>query len=102
MITVLIGISVLSFILANISNIEPAEAYAIRISKTANVEIVERYREELGFNQPISVQYFNWLKNVICLDFGSSYITGRPVLRDLLSVTFTQKTGQIKKSEILI
>jgi ABC-type dipeptide/oligopeptide/nickel transport system permease component len=75
----------LSFILANISSTDPAEAYAIRISKTVDEEIVERYREELGFNQPISVQYFNWLKNVICLDFGSSYITGRPVLRDLLS-----------------
>ena len=86
LITVLIGISLLSFVLANISAVDPAEAYARRVSKTASEEMVEQYREELGFNQSIPEQYWNWLKNVVRLDFGNSYITGRPAMQDLLSV----------------
>ena len=86
MITVLIGISLLSFILANISAVDPAEAYARRVSRSAGEEMIEEYRDELGFNQSVPEQYLNWLKNVIRLDFGNSYITGRPAMRDLLSV----------------
>ena len=52
----------------------------------ASEEMVERYREELGFNQSVPKQYVSWLKDVIHLDFGISYITGRPVMRDLLGV----------------
>ena len=84
LITVLIGISLLSFILANISSVDPAEAYARRVSKTASEELVEQYREELGFNQSVPRQYINWLKNVIRLDFGDSYITKHPAMQDLL------------------
>lgn len=84
--TVLIGISLLSFILANISAVDPAEAYARRISKTAGEEMMERYREELGFNRSVPEQFLSWLKDVLRLDFGSSYITGRPAMQELLSV----------------
>jgi len=86
MIAVLIGISLLSFILANISTVDPAEAYARRISKAASEEMIAQYRDELGFNQSIPEQYLNWLKNAIRLDFGNSYSTGRPAMQDLLSV----------------
>lgn len=86
LITVLIGISLLSFILANISAVDPAEAYARRISRTASDEMIEQYRDELGFNRSIPEQYLNWLKDIIRLDFGNSYITGKSAMRDLLSV----------------
>ena len=85
LITVLIGISLLSFVLANISTVDPAEAYVRRVSKMASEEMVEQYREELGFNQSVPEQYWKWLKNVILLDFGNSYITGRSAIQDLLS-----------------
>ena len=84
--TVLIEISLLLFILANISAADPAEAYARGVSRTASEEMVEQYREELGFNRSIPEQYLHWLKNVIRLEFGNSYITGRPAMQDLLNV----------------
>ena len=86
LVTVLLGISLLSFILANIAQIDPAESYAIRISKTVDATMVERYRDELGFNQSIPEQYLGWLKSIVQLDFGNSYITGRPAMRELLAV----------------
>ncbi|WP_338556751.1 nickel ABC transporter permease [Paenibacillus sp. KS-LC4] len=41
-------------------------------------------REELGFNQPVLVQYGKWMLRLIQLDLGTSYLKGRPVLDELL------------------
>lgn len=41
-------------------------------------------REELGFDQPVLVQYGKWMLGLIQLDLGTSYLKGRPVLDELL------------------
>lgn len=41
---------------------------------------VEALREEMGFNEPLLVQYGHWLLKFIQLDFGTSYMTGQPVM----------------------
>ncbi|WP_316569136.1 ABC transporter permease [Neobacillus sp. YIM B06451] len=55
-------------------------------------EVFERQREALGLNDPIPVQYFNWLTNVAQGDFGESFIyRGRDVstlIGDRLANTF--------------
>lgn len=86
LISVLIGISFLSFFLADIAPIDPAEAYARRISKTVSEETIEAYREKLGFNESVLVQYLTWLKSALILDFGDSYITGKPAIQDMFKV----------------
>lgn len=83
LVSLLIGISFLSFILANVASIDPAEAYARRVSKAADETMLEEYREELGFNQSIPEQYFRWLGDVLRLDFGDSYVTGKPVTQEI-------------------
>ena len=45
---------------------------------------VERIRREMGLDQPIHVQYWAWLSRSIRGDFGTSYMTGRPVLEMVL------------------
>lgn len=80
---VLLCISFLSFVLANIAPIDPAEAYAKRMDKAASEETIQQTREALGFSQPMLQQYGVWLGKVIRLDFGSSYITGKPVLSEI-------------------
>ncbi|MBZ5749565.1 MULTISPECIES: nickel ABC transporter permease [Metabacillus] len=47
-------------------------------------EQVETLREEMGFNQPLLVQYGLWLLKFIQLDFGESYVTGQPVMDMIL------------------
>ncbi|KAB8137476.1 ABC transporter permease [Gracilibacillus oryzae] len=42
-------------------------------------EQVDALREEMGFNDPLLVQYGNWLLNFVKLDFGESYVTGQEV-----------------------
>jgi peptide/nickel transport system permease protein len=44
-------------------------------------EDVARIRANFGFDRPVIVQYFLWLKRVALHgDFGHSYVTGEPVL----------------------
>ncbi|WP_172455739.1 nickel ABC transporter permease [Paenibacillus sp. BIHB 4019] len=41
-------------------------------------------REELGFDQPVLMQYGQWMLGLMQLDLGTSYLKGRPVLDELL------------------
>ena len=46
-------------------------------------EVIEQKREELGLNQPLVVQYVNWLKGIVKGDFGTSYKSNKPVLQEI-------------------
>lgn len=80
---VLIGVTIFSFFLANISPVDPAEAFARRNSKIASEEQIERLREEMGFNLPIHMQYLRWIIKVLKGDFGTSLTTGNPVIKEI-------------------
>jgi peptide/nickel transport system permease protein len=45
---------------------------------------IEAVRERFGFNEPLVVQYLNWIQNVLRFDFGVSTRTGNPVMQDIL------------------
>ncbi|MCW1970328.1 MAG: ABC transporter permease [Anaerolineae bacterium] len=47
-------------------------------------EDLERLKRELGLDAPIYVQYFNWLKNIAMGDWGTSLVTKRPVMDEIL------------------
>lgn len=81
---VLLCVSFLSFVLANAAPIDPAEAHARRINKSASEEMIQEVREDMGFDKPLLRQYSLWLGKVIRLDFGSSYITGKPIWGEML------------------
>lgn len=52
----LIGVSLLSFILANLSSVDPAEAIARRIYSNPTQEQIQDIRTEKGLDQPILTQ----------------------------------------------
>lgn len=80
---VLFGITLISFVLANVSEVDPAEAYARRQFKGASEERIAQIRQEMGFDQSVPEQYINWLGRVARLDFGESYITHKPVMTEI-------------------
>ncbi|QDH21035.1 nickel ABC transporter permease [Saccharibacillus brassicae] len=47
-------------------------------------EQVDDMREEMGFNDPLPIQFGKWLLDFVRLDFGTSYSTGQPVMQTLL------------------
>lgn len=48
-----------------------------------SAEDLARLEAKLGLNQPLHVQYLNWLGNVAQGDFGYSYDTKRPVTAEI-------------------
>jgi len=48
-------------------------------SSTASPEVIEQLRRELGLDQPLISQYFNWLVGAVQGDFGRSYFSQYPV-----------------------
>ena len=42
-------------------------------------------RIELGLDKPLIVQYLLWLKGAFMLDFGNSYVSGKPALEEIMT-----------------
>ena len=78
-IPLLFGISVLVFLLMQMTPGGPMSVGEGGASSATAAQL-ERLRGRYGLNDPIIVQYFNWLWGVVTGDWGSSYLTGRPVL----------------------
>ena len=86
-ILVILAISAITFF---VLNVVPGDPVRIMLGDLASEESLETVRHRMGLDQPIGVQYFNWLTNMLHGDFGDSYFQRAPVLQLLmkaLSVT---------------
>ena len=84
LIPVLLGVSLIVFILLHLGNGDPALDY-LRLSQIPPTDAaLAEARQALGLDRPLPEQYLTWIWNALHMDFGISYITGRPVLDDLL------------------
>ena len=83
---VLFIVTIMVFVLANVSRVDPAESYVRRTSMIATMQQIEEMREELGLNVPVIIQYKNWLSNIVHGDFGTSLITGNTVTEDIKDI----------------
>jgi peptide/nickel transport system permease protein len=80
LVLVLFGLSIITFTLSHLVPADPARMIAgPRASKTS----VEKIREQYGLNDPLPVQYVNYVDGVLHLDFGKSFSSRRPVSEDL-------------------
>lgn len=85
-------VTILSFILMQISPVDAAEAYAQRSQTPNNPEAIEALRESMGLNAPLPVQYWNWLQGAVKLDFGVSYVNQQDVFSQVTTAfSFTAK-----------
>lgn len=77
MIPLFLGISMISFVVMY------AAGDPIQLATAANPRITEGQRQALrhyyGLDQPIPVQYLNWVSNLLQGNFGNSFYGGRPV-----------------------
>lgn len=77
---VLVGLSIVVFIIARLVPGDPARA---ALGPRATQEAVEALRAKLHLDKPIYVQYFFWLQSVFQGDFGESLYTRRRVVEDI-------------------
>lgn len=86
MIFILLGVSVITFSMMHLVPGDPAEVIAMeRYGEEITAETIEFVRAEFGLDQPVYLQYFNWLTNVLQGDLGYSFRTDRPVLDEILA-----------------
>jgi len=81
-IPVLIGVSLIVFL---IMQMVPGDPAALVAGEGATNEQVEAIRHDLGLDQPLYVQYFQYVGDVVKGDFGESIRTSRPVLDEILA-----------------
>jgi peptide/nickel transport system permease protein len=77
-IPLIIGITILTFALANLVPGSPVSN--LELDPGTSPEDVARIRANLGLDQPMHVRYFVWASNVAQGDLGLSLRTHRPVL----------------------
>ena len=77
----LLGMSVLVFL---IIRLVPGDPVLAVLGLNATPELVARLREDLGLNDPIYVQYVNWLTDLLHGDFGLDYRSNESIGRLLL------------------
>jgi peptide/nickel transport system permease protein len=80
---ILVGVSVLVFLMLHLVPGDVAEIIASQTQARAGPELVVQIREQLGLNDPIPVQYGRFVWNALHGDFGRSYYTNRPVVASL-------------------
>ena len=81
---VLIGVSILSFLLIALSGKDPAQFIAAKSGMSADTAYVEQLREQMGLNLPLYVRYFNWLKGLFTGELGTSVVTFHPISADII------------------
>nr|WP_273842546.1 ABC transporter permease [Rubrobacter calidifluminis] len=79
-IPVLLGVSAAVFFMVRAIPGDPAQ---ILLGQNATHAQVVRLRHKMGLDQPIVVQYVDFLKNAAHGDLGQSIVTGRPVTAEL-------------------
>ncbi len=72
----LLGVMMIVFVIMRLSG-DPTLLLA---PQGASPQDIERLRHELGFDQPIAVQFFEYIWMVLHLDFGTSFVQRIPVL----------------------
>jgi peptide/nickel transport system permease protein len=77
---VLLGASLITFVLARVVPSDPSLAY---MGPKATAEDAEKLKHTLGLDQPIPIQYFKYLRDVLRGDWGFSLSTKQPVLTEI-------------------
>jgi len=81
----LVTLWLLATIVFIIANVLPNDVGRTILGPFASQETVDALNARLGTDRPILVRYADSMLSLATLDFGESFITGKPVLPDLLA-----------------
>jgi peptide/nickel transport system permease protein len=90
-------ISTATFFLLNLTGQDPVRQV---LGPVASAEQVEAKRQQLGLDQPLIAQYFQWLGSAVQGDLGRSWFTNQPV-GELLAATLPPTLSMVTGSLLL-
>lgn len=82
MIPMLLGVTFLSFLIMNFAPGDPTTIY-LDPTKPFSQEEIDMIKKELGLDQPLMVRYIKWLGRTLKGDLGYSYVSRRPVIKEI-------------------
>ncbi|EJT03857.1 ABC transporter permease [Rhizobium sp. CCGE 510] len=82
-VTTYFGLLAVTFFIGRVVPIDPVLAI---LGDRAPTHVVERVRQEMGFNLPLYQQFFIYIKGILSGDFGNSVLTTNPVMVDIRRV----------------
>jgi peptide/nickel transport system permease protein len=91
----LFGLAVVTFFIGRVVPIDPVLAI---VGDRAPQDVVDRARLELGLDQPLYIQFWRYLGQIVHADLGKSVMTSNPVTQDIarfLPATFELATVAI-------
>lgn len=77
----LLGVLVVVFLLLYVA---PGDPVLAMVGERADEATIARLRTELRLDDPLITQFVHYTSGVLRGDLGNSYVTGRPILGDLL------------------
>lgn len=81
LIPVILGVILVVFL---IMQMVPGDPAVLLAGDGATPETVQAIREQLGLNDPLLIQYFNYVLQVFQGDLGNSFRSGLPVLDEIM------------------
>ncbi|MCC3746283.1 ABC transporter permease [Rouxiella badensis] len=97
LVLVMMGVCVITFIISHMIPGDPARLLA---GDRASNEMVLHMRQQLGLDQPLYVQFYRYVLDLLHGNLGVSIRTGRPVLDDLRA--FFPATLELAFSALLL
>jgi peptide/nickel transport system permease protein len=81
LIPVLIGISIITFAMIRLIPGDPAR---VMLGEHATPELIEHFKERMGLNDPIYIQYLRYLQSTMRGDLGRAILTNELVATELM------------------
>ncbi|WP_131104576.1 ABC transporter permease [Ornithinimicrobium sufpigmenti] len=104
LITTLPVLLIVTFVVFGLVLLIPGDPAVTIAGPDATTEQVAAVRERLGLNDPVLIQYWNWLVSAVQGDLGTSLFTSRPVARsiaDSLPVTLALTAAAVLVSLVI-
>ena len=79
-IAVVFAIIVITFVILNVI---PGDPVLLILGERADSATIEMVRNQMGFDKPLYIQFFSYLKNLLHLNLGVSYFTREAVFESL-------------------
>ena len=78
---IIFSISLITFFILNVI---PGDPVAAMLGEFADADKIAQVKAQMGLDTPLPVQYFNWLKDLLHGDMGTSYFQKKPVITLIL------------------
>jgi len=83
MIPLIFGITLITFVVIHLAPGSPVEVQT-EMSLKVSAQAKENLKKLYGLDKPLHIQYVDWLKRFMKLDFGKSFVDGRKVIDKII------------------